>query len=1109
MEKQTNVIKTCPVTGLTLVSDPGWTFTGNAGNFSMDISCVGRSILLIRSRGYARAADVAEGIRFRRQIQEQACPGQSPQVLIFDWTHMQGASHRSRDVFMQSLNTDKRLCGIIFYRPSFVLRMSIKLGTRLSRFDFPVHITDTYSGAMRTALGMCGRDQAGLAGVADEPEETPGDHGPLPKPEPVPNNTLSGYRDELLAFMDALNWEEKGIRANLPERENHPFREVFDALLVIKADLDAVFEERKTLESELVEHRDNLERMIRLRTRELEEEVLQKQHAKNINTTLFEISAAVTVTANLDELYPLIHKYLNRIIPMPNFFIGIYDRHTDTIEVPYCIDQYNDPLTRITDVSYSASLPGQVVLKRMPLLLDREALVAENRENRLFDRVPENWMGVPLISQDRVLGILSTRSYSRSDAFTRKDLEVLISVSNQVALAIERRDALDRLREREEKYRSLVRTTSAGYWQVDENEHTIEVNQALCDMLGYTEEEVLGRSPFDFVDEENRESYLVRVQQARKERERQYEVTFRKRNGSPMRAKIDATSLLDDAGRFLGAFAFISDISDRFMAQQALVRAKEAAEETSRAKSEFLTNISHEIRTPINGIMGMAEILKSTALDDARLRYVDTIETEADALLGIINAILDFSKIEAGRMVLEHIRFDLGRMFREVAETMRIRAEKKGVGLVVDLHPDIPDRLKGDPGRLRQILANLADNAVKFTQEGRITMGCRMDPDAPDTARSNRTCLLFEVIDTGIGIAPEKQSTIFDSFYQADGSTTRKYGGTGLGTTISKQLVELMGGAIGFESRQNQGSRFWFTIAFEVPARSGAAREAGDTRGETHRAPGAPSAQLRVLLAEDYPTNQQIVVNHLTRAGYEVAVAENGARAVELFKAHPFDLILMDIQMPELDGYEATREIREHEDCTSGKEAGRIPIIAITAHAMAGYREKCLAARMDDYMSKPLKKDVLLAMVAKWASGSAKDPEPAAAVVEEPRSGSTGEELVLPMDLDKALAEFDHDTAFLKEVVDEFIAEVVSQIADIRDALSQEDFERVARQGHAVKGGAANLRAGDLARVAKGLETAAKQQDLDGARQWNRKLAKAFERLRSHIDSSDVLGGCN
>ncbi|MCG8617730.1 MAG: response regulator [Desulfobacterales bacterium] len=1208
MGTKTHSPQTCLVTGLPCVSKPEWSYSGTSGGFSVSLRLLGSHILYVKARGYCRSHDQEKSIRFRQAVRSEFIPGNKPFILIFDWTRFRGGSNGARKIFLESLKADAGIRGVVFCSTSFVVRMGVQLGSRLSRFDFPVSLADDYAGAVTRAVALC-RDadiplheeampdhaEPSSDNTIDSTTAITGDELAPPENEGgVPNVTdpaILRYKKDVLDFMGTMDWSRKGT-PELTVEETHPFREIFDALLLIKSDVDTMFEERNTLASELVEHRDSLERMIRLRTRDFEEEVARKQHANRINATLFKISTAVTLTKNLDELYPQIHDNLNRIIRMPNFYIGIFNREMDRVDFPYCADQYGTIPDGISGISAGTSLSGEVVLSRRSLLLDRKDLESRSPNRPLFDRMPEVWMGVPLVSQERVLGLMAAKSYTTTDTFTREDLEILMSVSNQVAVAIERREALDQLRERQARYRHLVRTTPAGYWRVDENDYTLEVNRALCDMLGYPEDKLIGASPMDFIGPDDRERYAAQRRLAGQEKERRYEASLLRSDGRVIRVKIDAASLKDDKGRFKGGFAFLTDISDRFQAQKALIRAKEKAEEASRAKSEFMANMSHEIRTPINGIMGMAEILKGSTGDKSFRAHVNTIETEADALLDIVNGILDFSKIEAGRLELEHIRFDLRKIFRDVTAVMGIRAGNKGVAFIQEVDPRVPFRLRGDPGRLRQILMNLTDNAVKFTHEGEIILRCRM--------RNKAQGFVFEVVDTGIGIPDEKQDRIFDSFSQADGSTTRKYGGTGLGTTISKQLVELMGGCMGFDSKEGKGTRFWFKLeldacesadrppapvtagpetqalkgktvlvltpspahelmtmvkaagvhplhaasigqAQEIISASGtrvdlvvctavqgsddgfetaaaikdrtgipviltaakgrigdgqACRRAGidgylshpftvedlavilsevlslcgrgDPAGSDlvtkHSIAETGSGKRRILLVEDHPTNQEIVMRHLSRAGYEVRLAENGARAVDLFKTHPFDLVFMDIQMPEMDGYAATREIRTLEEREGSRN--RTPIVAMTAHAMAGYRETCLAADMDDFLSKPVKREALLKMVERWVGTPGDGDEAYPMEGSEIQSGGSGP----PADLDTVLAEFGNDRTFLMEVIHAFLKNVNIQLPLFTSALETADFETISRQAHAIKGGAANLGAAALADAAFHLE---------------------------------------
>ncbi|MBT3259446.1 MAG: response regulator, partial [Deltaproteobacteria bacterium] len=434
-----------------------------------------------------------------------------------------------------------------------------------------------------------------------------------------------------------------------------------------------------------------------------------------------------------------------------------------------------------------------------------------------------------------------------------------------------------------------------------------------------------------------------------------------KKDGTTGSLETSISLITGSGGQPIGFRGVIRDVTERKELERAILEKKRSAEEATKAKSQFLANMSHEIRTPLNGIIGMAELALDTELDDNQKNIFQTINAEAGALQDVINEILDFSKIEAGKFDIENIPFDLRVTVEDVANSFAHRAEQKGLNYISFLSPNVPPRLIGDPARLRQIMVNLMGNALKFTHKGELYFKGELVEELED-----RVKIRFSIKDTGIGIPEDRQATIFEGFTQADGSTTRKYGGTGLGTTISKQLAEMMGGEIGFESEEGKGSTFWFTALFgkreeneQIPATPDLVT--GYSVAEDYR------KEIRILLVEDYPTNQQVVMRHLSRAGYQVDLAEDGSQAVKAYKRKSYNLIFMDIQMPIMDGYAATQEIRKIE--TRNPEPStiqRVPIIAMTAHAVKGYRERCLKAGMDDYIPKPVKRKELLAIVEKW-----------------------------------------------------------------------------------------------------------------------------------------------
>jgi signal transduction histidine kinase/ActR/RegA family two-component response regulator len=420
------------------------------------------------------------------------------------------------------------------------------------------------------------------------------------------------------------------------------------------------------------------------------------------------------------------------------------------------------------------------------------------------------------------------------------------------------------------------------------------------------------------------------------------------------RCRLDRTGL-DSALR-----EFLSDLGEllamalmRERSRQALLNAKAEAERLAQARTEFLANMSHEIRTPMNGVLGMLNLLKDTPLTDEQRDLLQTAETSAQHLLEILNDILNLAKIEAGQMKLERTPTDLKRLVRETCEMVRPQARLKGILLREELPTDELYAL-ADPTRLRQILLNLLSNAVKFTERGEVVARLIQREASAD----NEHALRFEVQDTGIGIPPDKQQQIFEPFRQADGSTTRKYGGTGLGLAISKKLVELMGGRMGVVSQVGEGSTFWFEVA--LPACDAPAHVRLEQ--QLRAAEQTPLTGLRVLVAEDNFVNQKVIRRTLEKWGIEVQIANHGREALEWLSREPFHLVLMDCQMPEMDGYEATRRIRAYEQ----PRGLHMPIIALTANALEGDREKCLECGMDDYLTKPVNPDLLWEKLTQW-----------------------------------------------------------------------------------------------------------------------------------------------
>ncbi|WP_303311727.1 PAS domain S-box protein [Hymenobacter sp. BT730] len=593
----------------------------------------------------------------------------------------------------------------------------------------------------------------------------------------------------------------------------------------------------------------------------------------------------------------------------------------------------------------------------------------------------------------------------------------------------ERKNNEDALKRREEKYRGIIESMNLGLVEIDLNNQVTYVNQAFCDITGFRREEFLHQEAINQILHPNDVPLLAAKNSSRMQGASDtYELAIISKNGEQKWLLISGAPIYNDQKQIYGIISITLDITHQKQLEHNLRAAKEFAEESTRSKELFLANMSHEIRTPLNAILGMGQLLAKTPLNEEQQNYLRAIASSGENLLVIINDILDLSKIGASQLSIENIGFTMDHLLRQIQKSLHFKAEEKGLLFLTSVDARIPEVLLGDPYRLTQVLLNLAGNAIKFTEKGQVTITCELVAQ-----QAGQVEIQFTVSDTGIGIDPEYLADIFKEFSQEDSSVTRKFGGTGLGLSISRGLVNLMGGELAIESQKYHGTRSYFSLVLPV----------GTEKDMPEKVEATPESReiLRgkhILLVEDNVFNRQIAKGFLSNADMQITEAENGAIAVELARQQAFDVILMDVQMPVMNGLEATAFLREQLGLTT-------PVIALTANAIKGEREKCLQAGMNDYLSKPFQEEELLKIIGAWLTGA-----------ELPVSQADGERALLPpepafynLEIIQKIGQ--GDAGFVLLMLESFIESAQEAIDELRTARQQQDVQLLRASAHKLK----------------------------------------------------------
>ncbi|MFT2007968.1 PAS domain S-box protein [Pontibacter sp. 13R65] len=950
-------------------------------------------------------------------------------------------------------------------------------------------------------------------------------------------------------------------------------------------------------------------------TRAILHDITDRIKAERLQKVYYSIANLAISSKDLNSLYGAIHRELSKIIETRNIYIALCDYDFHHLHFVYLVDQFIDKSTKAEiRRPFTMGLSEYIIKTGKPLYMQKQELIelAEKQHLTIHGALPEVILCSPLAIGDRIIGVITLQDYQNPDAYVHTDIEILHFISNQVALAIERKRNEEQINNQNARLKAIFESGTHHMWSLNrefeltsfnrnfsktfarpgeellpfmsleaimplntsveasgnwteryeeafkgniqhfeistpDSESWLEiylnpiyledgtfeeisgialditdkkksqlalanseikfrrifesfqdvyyrtsldgiieiVSPSIYSLLGYKEEETIG---FDsarlFVHPAQR--LLMRERVLRQESIRDKEVQMICKDGTQKTILLDSRVVYNENSQPISLEGVARDVSELKRTQVALLKAKEEAENLLKVKTQFLANMSHELRTPMNGIIGMIDLLRQINTDKEQEEYIETLRKSSDALLAILNDILDLSKMQAGKLHISESGIDLYDTLGKIHSLFINRAQQKDLQFTYHIESGTPRYIKTDEIRFLQILSNLASNAIKFTNEGEVSISVRSRQ-----LNQYEHMLHVRVKDSGIGISPEDQQVLFTDFMQLDNSSTKTFGGTGLGLAISKQITALMGGSIGVESKPNQGSTFWFNIKFKLadPQEVEANIEQQQLSSEVEVFASAPY----ILLVDDNQINQKVAEKQLERLGCRIDIASNGFEAVQFATDNRYNIIFMDIQMPEMDGITAMKKIRERLGTACP------PIIAMTAYSMKDDALKFIQEGMDDYVSKPVKSSDLYAVMSRWENSSWQNSSESATPAIETTAGEPEEQEDAPVMIDQAVVEQLKQIGgadFVKQLYSDFEEEAAELLADAQKQLEAQHYTSILSTLHQLKGTGFTLGINPLAELAKQLEHDIKNNALEAVDDNFSKLQEQYENYK-------------